>query len=69
MGGLTINTYLNLNPHIAEKLAGVIYSAPFFGAVKKFGAIDKFVLSGLASGLDEMVFTADLKLHKISRNK
>lgn len=69
MGGLTINTYLALNPLIAEKLAGVIFSAPFFGAIKKFGAIDKFVLSGLASGFDEMVFTTDLKLHKISRNK
>ncbi len=69
MGGLTINTYLSLNPHISEKLAGVIYSAPFFGTVKKFNAVDKFILGGLASGFDEMVFTADLKLHKISRNK
>ncbi len=31
MGGLTVNTYLGLNPNIAERLAGVIYTAPFFG--------------------------------------
>lgn len=69
MGGLTVNTYLALNPQIAEKLAGVIYSAPFFGSIKKFGAIDKFFLGGLASGFDELVFANELKLHKITRNK
>lgn len=35
MGGLVVNTYLKLNPAIAQKLAGVIYSAPLFGMTKK----------------------------------
>lgn len=30
MGGMTINTFLSLNPDVANKLSGVIYSAPFF---------------------------------------
>ena len=32
MGGLTVNSYLSFNPEIAKRLAGVIYSAPFFGS-------------------------------------
>lgn len=32
MGGLIINSYLGCNPDIAARLAGVIYSAPYFGA-------------------------------------
>ena len=31
MGCMVLNTYLQLNPEIASRLAGVIYSAPFFG--------------------------------------
>jgi len=31
MGCLAVNTYLQNNPDYAVKLAGVIYSAPFFG--------------------------------------
>jgi hypothetical protein len=32
MGGLTVNAYLGCNPEISKRLAGVIYSAPYFGA-------------------------------------
>ena len=40
MGSLVVNTYLKLNPAIAEKLAGVIFSAPLFGLAKKTGFLD-----------------------------
>jgi alpha-beta hydrolase superfamily lysophospholipase len=31
MGALVINSFLGRNTHIAEKIAGVVYSAPLFG--------------------------------------
>ena len=31
MGCLALNSYLALNPAVADNVAGVIYSAPFFG--------------------------------------
>lgn len=69
MGGLTINTFLGLNPQIAEKLAGVIYSAPFFGIPRKMNIAEKLVISGLAKVMDELVMISSLPIHKICRNK
>lgn len=69
MGGLTVNTYLGLNPQIADKLAGVIYSAPFFGIPKKMNAFEKLIISGIAKVMDELVMISSLPIHKICRNK
>ena len=70
MGGLTVNTFLGLNPQIADKLAGVIFSAPFFGiSTKKINPVEKLVISGIAKVMDEMVMISSLPIHKICRNK
>jgi len=70
MGGLTVNTFLGLNPQIADKLAGVIFSAPFFGiATKKINPVEKLVISGIAKVMDELVMISSLPMHKICRNK
>jgi alpha-beta hydrolase superfamily lysophospholipase len=71
MGGLTINTYLGLNPKIADRLAGVIYSAPFFG-MPEFAKVDVFkkIMAGiLANQADEIVVMGGLPIHKICRDK
>ena len=71
MGGLTLNTYLGLNPAIASRLAGVIYSAPFFGMPDHAGMnfAKKTFVSALSGLLDEFVIVAPLPLHKVCRNK
>lgn len=71
MGGLTLNSYLGLNPHIAERVAGVIYSAPALGMAPSM-KIDfaKRGFINLAAGLlDEFVIAAALPLHKCCRSK
>lgn len=70
MGGLTINSYLGFNPEIAKRLAGVIYSAPFFGAPDgqiNFGI--KIAAHVLKHVLEEFVVSAPLPVHKVCRNK
>lgn len=70
MGGLTVNTFLGLNPSIADKLAGVLFSAPFFGiATKKINPVEKLIISGIAKVMDELVMISSLPIHKICRNK
>lgn len=53
MGGMIVNQFLQWNPEIAGKLAGVIYSAPFFGMPKK---LDKPVLKALPFMAEKMDF-------------
>ena len=50
MGGLTVNTFLGLNAKIVERLAGVIYSAPFFGMPEyaKLNFFEKIMVGVLA---------------------
>ena len=70
MGGLTVNAYLGHNPEIANRLAGVIYSAPFFGSPE--GQINeglKVVIHTLKHLFEEFVCVAPLSLHKICRTK
>lgn len=70
MGGLTVNSYLGYNREIAKRLAGVIYSAPFFGSpdgqinigIKVASHVLKYVL-------EEFVIVAPLNLHKICKKK
>ena len=69
MGGLSINSYLSLNPEIAGRLAGVIYSAPFFGLVKKLDFVQKKVIDFMSSAMDEIVLFGSLPVHRICRNK
>ena len=71
MGGLTVATFLGRNQWIANKLAGVIYSAPFFGAHESSG-VDfgkKAVTSVLSGLLDEFAVVAPLPLHKVCKSK
>lgn len=71
MGGLTIASFLGRNPEIAGKLAGVIYSAPYFGPHETLG-IDfgkRLVTSMLAEILDEFAIVAPLPLHKVCKSK
>ena len=71
MGGLTLNTYLGLNPAIADRLAGVIYSAPYFGMNENMGVnfAKKAVVSACSEVLGEFVVIAPLAIHKVCRNK
>ena len=64
-------TYLNLNPNIAKRLAGVIYSAPFFG-IPDFVEMTwakKQVLFFLAEHLKEFAVTSGMPMQCITRNK
>jgi alpha-beta hydrolase superfamily lysophospholipase len=71
MGGLTVNTYLGLNPKIADRLAGVIYSAPFFGfpAHLNFDFAKKTMMSLGANVLGEFVLCPPNPLHKVCSSK
>lgn len=72
MGCLAINTYLHHNPKMAEKLAGVIYSAPFFGLgaqQAKKSPLELWAMGKLADGMDELVLIGGMATHKLCRNK
>jgi len=70
MGGLTVNTYLGFNPDITKRLAGVIYSAPFFASPEgQMNAGIKIAAHTLKHVLEEFVCVAPLCLHKICRKK
>ena len=71
MGGLTLNTFLGRNPWIADKVAGVIYSAPYFGVHEALGVdFAKKAMTGVLSGLlDEFAVVAPLPLHKVCKSK
>lgn len=45
MGALTVNSFLGLNPEIAGKLGGVVYSAPCFGFYNKISALMRLFYS------------------------
>jgi alpha-beta hydrolase superfamily lysophospholipase len=49
MGALTINTFLQNNPTLAAKLAGVIYGAPLFGAAKTKTPTELSILDAFAN--------------------
>ena len=71
MGGMIINTYLDQNPEIAERVAGVIYSAPFFGIPEHLGMdpIRMQVIKFLSLHLEEFALSAGLSIHTNCRNK
>ena len=71
MGGLTINSYLGLNPSIADRLAGVIYSAPFFGIADAIAPdiVKKAIIKSCAEVFNEFVLMACLPVHKVTKNK
>ena len=71
MGGLTVGTFLGRNPWIANKLAGVIYSAPFFGVHESSGVdfAKKAMTSVLSGLLDEFAVVTPLPLHKVCKSK
>ena len=71
MGGLTIASFLGRNQWIADKLAGVIYSAPYFGVHEAMGVdFAKKAMTGVLSGLlDEFAVVAPLPLHKVCKSK
>ena len=69
LGALTINSYLCLNPQIAEKIAGVILSAPFFGLYQNQSYLEKLFISLTARLSDDMCIIASIPWHRLSRNK
>jgi len=60
MGGLTITSYLGLNPKLGERLAGVILSAPCLGLPESAGldAGKKAMLNCLQGIFGEFVLCA-----------
>ena len=69
MGALVVNTLLGLNPWLADRLAGVIYSAPLFGTVHKFSPLQKVAILLKATFFDEAICMTEFPIHKLSRNK
>ena len=71
MGCLVLNSFLCLNPDIAERLAGVMYSAPFYGLpdYKHIDPVKMEVLKILSLAIDEFVINAEIPLHKVTRNR
>lgn len=69
MGALTVESFLGLNPLIAEKLAGIIYSAPMFGMRRQYNIFQKIVVNIQASLLDEMMMIEPIPIQKMSRNR
>ena len=71
MGAMVLATYLDQNPDIAGRLAGVIYTAPFFGIPDHlgFGTIRKCVTKFLSLHLEEFALSAGIAVHTNSRNK
>ena len=73
MGCLAWDNYLSLNQHhmlADDRLAGIVYSAPFFGIPDSAGmdAGKKIVIKGLACVADEFVITTGMPMHKNSHN-
>lgn len=64
MGGLAVSSYLGLNPGIAAKLAGIIYSAPFLGFpdhnAPDFGK--RAILALLSPVMDEFVLVGAMPI-------
>ena len=71
MGGLILNTYLGMNPKIADRLAGVIYSAPLFGVPEYMGFTNfkKKIVQMLAPHVDDFVITMARPMHRVCRDK
>ena len=69
MGALVVNTLLGLNPGLAARLAGVIYSAPLFGTVHKYSPLEKAFVQFKATFFDEAICMTEFPIHKLSRNK
>jgi alpha-beta hydrolase superfamily lysophospholipase len=70
MGGLTVTSYLGLNPVLAERFAGVILSAPLLGFPDHadMNAGKKLFITSMGKVLGEFVMNAPMPLHKICRN-
>ena len=71
MGGLTLATFLGRNQWLADKVAGIMYSAPWFGVHENSGVdFGKKVVTSLLSGLlDEFAVVAPLPIHKVCKSK
>ena len=71
MGGLTLATFLGRNQWLANKVAGVMYSAPWFGVHENSGVdFAKKAMTGVLAGLlDEFAVVAPLPIHKVCKSK
>lgn len=69
MGAMVVNTFLDQNPEVADKLAGVIYSAPFFGLTRKIDSTMKMATGVLAKNCDEICLVSGMPVHRTCRNK
>ena len=71
MGCQVLCSYLALNKPISDRLAGVIWSAPFWG-IPDFVDFDegkKMIVKLLAPQLDELLLTTGMPTHKVCRNR
>lgn len=74
MGCLLLENFLNFNKDGAlsqDRIAGTIFSAPFFGLAEATGidAAQKLVIKGLACVADDLVITSGMPAHLVCRNK
>ena len=72
MGCLATENYLILNQsHLTEdRIAGIVFSAPFFGIAESVGAnpVKKMVIKGLACIADEFVVNKGQPSHMLCHN-
>ena len=71
MGCLILDSYQGMNKAIADKIAGVIYSAPFFGFpdFANITWLKKQMAYALAPLLEEFALAVPRPMHKVCRNK
>lgn len=77
MGCMVLNTFLLKNPDL--KIAGVIFSAPFFGFSEKLGVnwfktllmkvSAPLIKVSLSNNLQDIAFNSPIKIHSVSQNK
>lgn len=67
---LALNSFLDLNKDVKDKIAGVIYSAPVFGLLQKKGIFESALNTFLVLlGMDNPLFIKSVLYSELSGNK
>jgi len=70
MGCMVTNSFLINNPQISKKLAGVVYSTPFFAfAPGTVDAVKKLAIKVIEDVFGDFVINSGLPLQYITQNK
>lgn len=56
-----VNSFLGLNPQIADAIAGVIYTAPMFGMPAPPNFVTKFAIKMHSLLFDEIILSDNIK--------